>query len=320
VTPILLSEVTLSLRTTEQLTECYLTWKSDFEQYQIVDRSALFNLKPELRDPKTVEFSPDASIQITATLQPDLLSELVPHVTTSESVTEYLLALNQENPNHPLFSTENWFALSVTQQQSDREVGYQTLWATLNPAQIAAGTLQFLEQVSNFLDDLAETSSTTILEQVIKFFTTDDWSFTKLQGQSALVLAFQGTHGEWTCYAQAREEQQQFIFYSLCPLKSSDGNRSAIAEFLTHANYGMMIGNFELDYTDGEIRYKTSIDVEDATLTDALIKTLVYTNITMMDTYLPGISAIVTQGLSPEAAIALIETANQASLVASSIR
>ncbi|MCB0065194.1 MAG: hypothetical protein KDE19_23885 [Caldilineaceae bacterium] len=50
----------------------------------------------------------------------------------------------------------------------------------------------------------------------------------------------------------------------------------------------MMIGNFEFDYTDGEICYKTSIDVEDDRLTTALIKCLVYTNV-MMDKYLPWI-------------------------------
>ena len=36
----------------------------------------------------------------------------------------------------------------------------------------------------------------------------------------------------------------------------------AIAEFLTRTNYSMIIGNFELDFADGEIRYKTSIDVQ----------------------------------------------------------
>jgi hypothetical protein len=81
---------------------------------------------------------------------------------------------------------------------------------------------------------------------------------------------------------------------------------SAIAEFLTRANYGMTIGNFELDYTDGEIRYKTSIDVTNDHLSSALIQTLVYTNVAMMDEYLPGIKAVLA-GEQPEAAIAMIE-------------
>ncbi len=69
----------------------------------------------------------------------------------------------------------------------------------------------------------------------------------------------------------------------------------------------MIIGNFELDFTDGEIRYKTSIDVEGDRLTSALIRQLVYANVTMMDEYLPGIKAVVEGELSPEDAIAKIE-------------
>ena len=69
----------------------------------------------------------------------------------------------------------------------------------------------------------------------------------------------------------------------------------------------MTLGNFELDYTDGEIRYKTSIDVTNAQLSSALIQTLVYTNLAMMDEYLPGIQAIL-DGATPIAAIQSIES------------
>jgi hypothetical protein len=68
----------------------------------------------------------------------------------------------------------------------------------------------------------------------------------------------------------------------------------------------MTIGNFELDYTDGEIRYKTSIDVTGDRLTAALIQRLVYINVTMMDEYLPGIQAVLA-GQTPEAALQPIE-------------
>lgn len=69
----------------------------------------------------------------------------------------------------------------------------------------------------------------------------------------------------------------------------------------------MTIGNFELDFNDGEIRYKTSIDVEGDALTHALTKRLVYTNVMMMDEYLPGIQAVIEAGVSPEEAIQAIE-------------
>jgi hypothetical protein len=148
---------------------------------------------------------------------------------------------------------------------------------------------------------------TQILEMVIKFFEEDNWPFEKLEGESALGMGFQGDNGEWSCYALVREAQKQFIFYSVNPLETPEDKRLQMAEFLTRANYGMMVGNFELDFADGEVRYKTSIEAEVTNLNSALIKTIVYTNVRMMDKYLPAIMSVIDGDLSPTEAIAQIE-------------
>jgi hypothetical protein len=145
---------------------------------------------------------------------------------------------------------------------------------------------------------------------MINFFTADDWPFVQLPGQSALQIGFQGENGKWNCYARARDEEQQFVFYSICPVNAPQDKRLAVAEFITRANCGMMIGNFELDFSDGEISYKTSIDVEGDRLSSALIQGLVYANVTMMDEYLPGILSVIYGNVSPEDAIAQIESFN----------
>jgi hypothetical protein len=147
-----------------------------------------------------------------------------------------------------------------------------------------------------------------MFDQLVNFFTNDDWSFTRLQGQPILYTAIQGEHGAWNCYAHIREEQAQFAFYSICPIATPDDKRLAIAEFLTRANSGMILGNFELDFEDGEIRYKTSIDVTDDYLSQALIKQLVYANVSMMDAYLPGIQAVIAGDASPVEAIRKLES------------
>lgn len=81
-----------------------------------------------------------------------------------------------------------------------------------------------------------------------------------------------------------------------------------MAEFITRANSGMIIGNFELDLANGEICYKTSVDVEGSRLTFLLIKKLVYANVTMMDEYLPGIISIIDSDVEPHLAITKIES------------
>src|SRR3972149_5772185 len=110
-----------------------------------------------------------------------------------------------------------------------------------------------------------------IFNALVAFFEEDDWNFTWMDEMPVLSMPFTGKSGKWMCYAQAREEQEQFVFYSVCPINVPKERQPAVAEFLTRANYGMIIGNFEMDYSDGEVRYKTSIDVEGVELGRSLV-------------------------------------------------
>jgi hypothetical protein len=146
-----------------------------------------------------------------------------------------------------------------------------------------------------------------ILEALRQFFTEDKWPFIELEKETVFKTGYSGKNANWSCYAQAREEQQMFIFYSVCPINIPQEKRDAVAEYLSRANYGLMIGNFEIDFNDGEVRYKTSLDVEDSVLTQALIHNLVYANVFMMDRYTPGIMEVVYGNVFPLDAIKKIE-------------
>jgi hypothetical protein len=350
-TPLPLHAVALALTTQDdELIQCRLTFQVNPELYQRIDTEALFNLKPEVRNPLSAgEFLPESDIKIETTLKPDLLPRLAGHTANIDEAATYILNLSQEQPDDPLLSTENWLALSVKQLQESGETGYRTLWDYISPAALAQAansgsseeiseaivnffkdwteanlsevtqkaTSQMLEGMTNFFKELADvnldekvekfrqnrSTSGQILEEIISFFTKDDWPYTKIKGEPVLLTAFQGENGKWNCSAKVREEQEQFVFYSICPVNAPDSKRLAVAEFLTRANSGMIIGNFELDFADGEIRYKTSIDVEGDRLTSALIKRLVYANVTMMDEYLPGIRSVIDNDVSPVDAI-----------------
>jgi hypothetical protein len=201
------------------------------------------------------------------------------------------------------------------------------------PAVTQQATSQIAEEMTNYFKQVADTSLdgltnsvTSILqeeleagfkspatdgqffEEIVNFFEEDGWPFVQIEGEPLLQMVFQGENGKWTCYAKARDDQEQFVFYSVCPVNTPDSKRLAVAEFLTRANSGIIIGNFEMDFEDGEIRYKTSIDVEDDSLSCALIKRLVYANVMMMDAYLPGIMSVIYGDVTPVDAIAQIES------------
>jgi hypothetical protein len=132
-----------------------------------------------------------------------------------------------------------------------------------------------------------------IFNQLIEFFEEDGWEFQSAEGMTILSIGFSGIHGKWLCYAQARETEEQFVFYSVLPINVPENRLAKMAEFLTRVNYGMVIGNFEMDYDDGEIRYKTSVDIEGSELGFAMIRQIVYANLVITDRYLPGVMRVI---------------------------
>jgi hypothetical protein len=156
-----------------------------------------------------------------------------------------------------------------------------------------------------------ETASTrrseSITDAMVRFFAEDEWAFYRNEGEPILQMGFKGKSGNWTCYAHALDEARRFIFLSVMETSIPEDKRQAVAEFLTRANYALFLGGFEMDFSDGEVRYKTSIAVEDGKLSQAMIKTMVYTNVLSMDRYLPGILSVIYGGISPAHALAQIE-------------
>ena len=144
-----------------------------------------------------------------------------------------------------------------------------------------------------------------IFDAMCAFFEEDEWTGVA-QGriENTLLPQYQGQNGHWSCIAFAAEEQKQFAFYSILSVNVPDDLRGYVAEFMHRLNYGLLIGNFEMDFNDGEIRFKTSIDVEGGELTFELARNTVYANVLQFDQYLATIYAVLHGGLSVEEALA----------------
>jgi hypothetical protein len=148
----------------------------------------------------------------------------------------------------------------------------------------------------------------SVLEAVSAFFQQDGWRAEPLD-DGALRVRFEGDSGSWTCLAIAREEQRQFIFYSVFDVFVTPDRRPSVEELITRANWSMAVGNFEMDVGTGEVRYKTSVDVGIDDLTANLAQRAVYANVITMNRYLPALHAVVSGDLLPAAAVQMVEDA-----------
>ncbi len=115
------------------------------------------------------------------------------------------------------------------------------------------------------------------------------------------------TETPWRVHVWAREDAHQLLVHSVLPFQVPDERRADVAMFATRANFGLAIGNFELDMDNGELRYKTSMDTGGEVLTDALLRPLFVANISTTNRYLPGIQAVLV-GADPAAAVLAVET------------
>lgn len=140
-----------------------------------------------------------------------------------------------------------------------------------------------------------------------QFLDDDSWHPQQLEDKTIFRVYYSGDNGDLRCYAQIRVDLEQFIFYVVAPVKAPEEIRLAVAEYITRANYGLRIGNFEMDFDDGEIRCKSSIDFEESTLDTNLIKNIIYPAVHTMDIYLPGLLSVMYGNQNPEQAIGDIE-------------
>lgn len=144
-------------------------------------------------------------------------------------------------------------------------------------------------------------------ELLTSYLDDDEWYPRRINGKYAYSMSYSGKNGDLRCYAIVRVDLEEFLFYAVAPVKVPEEDRSAVAEFLTRANYGLRIGNFELDYSDGEVRYKSSLDFEGQTLTSDLIRNAIYPAVHTMDRYLPGLLRVSFGGATPHEAIMEVE-------------
>jgi hypothetical protein len=133
----------------------------------------------------------------------------------------------------------------------------------------------------------------TLLGELKRVFVENGWPYSEVAGSPVLLSELSGPEGSWDFYAQAVEERDLVLLYSIAPQRVPSARRLEVSEFLTRANHGLADGNFELDFDDGEVRFKSVLHVP-AELDGLLVKRVVRLNGTALETYLPSIAALIS--------------------------
>lgn len=138
------------------------------------------------------------------------------------------------------------------------------------------------------------------------FLISQEWQFTQVRGKNVLFFGISGKNGNFQCIVDLIEEENKFIFLSVCGANTPSKKRQEMLELLNNLNYKLFFGSFEMNIEDGEIRFRTSISFNNIELNQKFIEELIMSNIITMDKSLPSIMGLMFGGISVEKAIELL--------------
>ena len=142
----------------------------------------------------------------------------------------------------------------------------------------------------------------TILELADAFFTACNWEHRRVANPDAIELRHAFSVEPFMSYAQVKNAERVFVYRSVCPERAPAERRDAVMRYITRVNFGQLIGAFEIDLDDGEVRFRTSLDLDGERMTDALLAGVIYPNHQAMTDYLPFLLQVIRGESEPDAA------------------
>ncbi len=105
------------------------------------------------------------------------------------------------------------------------------------------------------------------------------------------------------------EELERVVLYVLFEPKAKKELRQELAEFVTRANFGMGDGNFEMDFDDGSVRFKISLDYTDEPLSPLLLRNMIYDAMDTTEVYADALARVIAGKSKAKAAVRAAEKA-----------
>jgi hypothetical protein len=146
-----------------------------------------------------------------------------------------------------------------------------------------------------------------MLKIVEEYLNENNWQFSQTEDSSLFMFGISVENGNFQCYLEVDTEDKNFLFCSICGSNVPIGKRSEILDLINRINYKLLIGNFEMDSEDGEIRYRTGIRYDFFEPTKDLVEQLVMANVLTMDAYFEAFMGVIYGDLDPTNALKKIE-------------
>ena len=147
-----------------------------------------------------------------------------------------------------------------------------------------------------------------MIEMLKNYLDEKEWKYEYKEEEQAILTGVKLESNLQSIKFLIRFRENGFLTVAVPPLGAKEEYRPAIAEYITRANYGMTNGNFELDYNDGEIRFKIYTNYKGLDeIAEDIVEDSFVIPIVMYERYGNGLAALMMGFSDPEIEIAKAE-------------
>lgn len=153
----------------------------------------------------------------------------------------------------------------------------------------------------------AERAGTTV-ETLRRFLTEMELKFKEEPFPEGTAFRIEMDEPTPVAIARVLVDKERFTVHFYFPNPAPPESRMKVAEFITRANYGLVVGNFEMSFANGTIRFKTGIDFTNNELTERLIGNAVLSSMESLEPFSASLKSVIAGDMEPEAAFAAAMT------------
>ncbi|WP_025644805.1 MULTISPECIES: YbjN domain-containing protein [unclassified Psychrobacter] len=152
----------------------------------------------------------------------------------------------------------------------------------------ASSRQDFSKRASLSKDSINSPNQTPIIDYLKLYFRSKHWHYTHYKprisdAEQSHYLSLRMRNRKIDCgyLFRVQEKERLLAVYGILPFLIPESHQSAAMLLMTQLNYDMVVGNLEMDVSDGEMRYKNALDVEVLGLDDDIIEHLLQSVVAM---------------------------------------
>jgi hypothetical protein len=141
-------------------------------------------------------------------------------------------------------------------------------------------------------------------QALIDYLESKNFNYTSFPEEQRVTLSLSGKNANYRFTARISHDGDYLQITGCYPFFVRDEKlRFSTAELITRANYTMPIGKFEMDLSDGEVRFHVTHVIENTVPPVGIVERLFMTSYFTLDKYFPALMQHIHAGYTPEDAV-----------------